>query len=729
LRYDVASLKATYMSAPCTQDQIQEELNRLLASRQFMDSPRLSRFLTYIVQKTLSGETDEIKEYTIGLAVFDRNTDFDPRLDNIVRVQASKLRSRLNDYYGSEGSSNSAQIRLLRGSYVPVFDYTPDGIASPIASVPMPTSTRAPTRVWFWLAAAFVLILTFAAGLLSALRIKPQAPRASQIRFEIPEPDGCRFLASPQLSPDGKKVAVGVLRKETDAAIYVHNLESGAGEILAGTAGGRFPYWTPDGKSLIFSKASRSFRVDLANGGESVSIAPTDTSFGVDVNRDGVILFAGNPGPVRRLSPSGGGLTAVTTVDKPEVAHVFPRFFPDGNHFLYLARNETPGDSAIYVASLDGRLKKRIVQTETRALFVVGPESISSKGYLFFVRGGELLVQPFDANRLELSGSPRHVTGDIQELPYGASTYWASSGALAYMTEGGFPGQLTWFDRTGKVIGKLGPVADLGDPVLSPAGTHVAYDQADGSNRDVWTMEIKSGKTTRITFDPEVDHDPVWSPDGSRIAFESHRTPQGLYVARSQGGTAESLALPGGDSLSDWSRDGNFLLFGSMRSEPGASSIRLMPLTLNRKPLIWMHAGKARWPVLSPNGKWIAYASTESGRSHIYVQPFDATSGPDSGKSQVSTGGGSQPSWRADGKELFYLSADNVLMGVGVRPGTPFDYERPAPLFDTRLRVLRGPRNDYTTHDGNRFLIRVPAYKETASPIHVVVNWSGMFGN
>jgi Tol biopolymer transport system component len=713
-----------------TLDQIQQELSRLLASRQFADSPRLSRFLAYIVERTLADETDQMKEYAIGLAVFDRPADFDPRLDTIVRVQASKLRSRLNDYYLFQGSSSPVRIRLPRGSYIPAFEYGNVEAVPPLAGGPAALPRWAGFR--FWGIAAAAVAVTFSAGFLSAVKLRPNPPRTDTLRFLLSTPSEYQSFQQTQVSPDGRKLVSTVVRKaEAGTAIYLHNLESGAGAQLPGTKDGSAPYWSPDRRQIVFTRASRLYRLDIGRGGEPVLVGPGESTWGFDWNPNGVILIGGSPGPVRQVSLSGGDPAAVTIIDKPLTAHSFPRFLPGGNRFLYLARNETPGDSAIYAGSLDGKLKKRILQSDTKGLFVSRPDSPAGKGYILFGRGGELLAQPFDGNRLEVNGAPRPLTGGIPQSPYGLSPFSASSSILSYATEFDVPGQLTWFDRTGNVVGELGPAADLGDPVISPDGSRVAFDQAEASNRDIWTIETRrSEKPTRITFDPEVDHTPVWSPDSRRIAFESHRNPPGLYVTAAEGGAAESLMLAGGDAPSGWAQDGGLFLFESMRSLPGIPSIWLLPLTGERKPRLWLRSAVGiRWPVLSPNGKWIAYVSTEFGQSNVFVQAFDAGSGPVAGKWQISVGGGLQPVWRVDGKELFYLSPNNVLMAVALKPGAAFTYDRPVPLFDTHLRTLRGPRNEYSTLDGNRFLFRVRAQAAAAPPLHVIVNWSAAFDN
>ena len=721
---------------PATRLDIREELSRVLMSRQFADSPRLSKFLTYIVEKTLAEETGQIKEYSIGPAVFGRPPDFDPRLDTIVRVQASKLRGRLSEYYAGEGAANTVKIRLPRGSYVPTFDS--GGGVEPAGLEEISRAEPPLRRWWHWRAATVVVAVTLAFGLgfISALRFGAEPSRQEAIRFLIPAPSDGVFKGPSQVSPDGKKIVSGIFRKaEGDTAIYLHNIESGTGGILPGTAGGGFAYWSQDGKSILFATADQLKRFDLASAEPVVVARGAHTGFGADSNRNGVIILGTYPGPVRRLSASGGELEPVTVLDKSHRGHVFPRFLPDGNHFVYLARSETPNDSAIYVASLDGKLNKRILQNETKAQFVPSmPSERSVKGYLLFVRAGSLMVQRFDPDRFELGGEARQVVAEIPVYPYGTSPFSASAnGVLAYSSSSG-PGpvgQLTWFDRAGRIAGTLGPIGDPGDPVISPDGKRVAFDLTSGSNRDIWTLEISSGKTSRITFDPEVDHCPVWSPDGSRIAFESHRNPRGLYIAASGGGGAESLVVRGADYISDWGTDGHFLLFGSMRplfQHP--DEICLLRFPGADSPRRWLHSeAKLFSPVLSPDCRWIAYVSDEAGPGNIYVQRFNGGLSPGAGRWQISVGGGSQPTWRADGKELFYLSSDNHLMAVTVRAGPVFVYDSPVPLFDTRLRILRGPRNDYATRDGNQFLIQAPSQATPAPPLHVIVNWSAALGN
>jgi serine/threonine protein kinase/Tol biopolymer transport system component len=557
------------------------------------------------------------------------------------------------------------------------------------------------------------------------------ANSAEPIRFTVTLPSGTTLVSAPQLSPDGRRfVCIAIGGADRRPAIYLHSLESGAGQILPGTESGISPSWSPDGKSILFIAGGELRKLDLSGGSIPVSLGRIGPAFGADWSAGSVILLGNYPGGIRQLSAAGGAIRPVTALDPShhEIGHVFPQFLPGGNRFLYLARSQVAGESAIYVASLDGKLRKRILQTESRAQFVAVAGGRSSAGYLLYIRDGNLVAQPFDSDRLELAGEPRQLAAGITLRPYGEAMYSASAtGVLAYRTGEAQSAQLTWFDRSGKAADAIGPIGDIGDPAISPDGKRVAFDRAEGSNRDIWTIEIATGKLLRLTYDPEVDHDPIWSPAGDRIAFDSHRNPQGLYVADAAKAGAESLAVPGGDGPSSWTPDGRFLVFDSMRSVREPPHIWLSPLEGDRKARRWLNSSTAeRWPQVSPDGKWVAYVSNETGQNEIYVIPFHEGS-PSAGKWQVSAGGGSQPAWRADGRELYYLSQERVLMAVAVKPGDAFNYGRPVTLFDPRLGILRGPRNEYATHDGKRFLFRVPVQSEP-SPVHLVVNWPAAVG-
>ena len=556
---------------------------------------------------------------------------------------------------------------------------------------------------------------------------------AAPMRFTVAPSGGSAFLSTPRLSPDGKRfVTTAMNAVDRRLGVYLHSLESGAGQVLPGTEGAVSPVWSADGKAVLFTVGGELRKLDLSGGSIPAPLGRVGTGFGADWSSGNVILSGSYPGGIQQISASGGANSPVTALDSShhEVGHVFPQFLPGGHRFLYLARSEVAGESAVWIASLDGKLRKRILPTESQAQFVPAVMGGQSKaGCLLYIREGVLVAQPFDPERMELAGEPRPIASGITLRPYGEAMYSVSAnGILAYRTGSVSSTQFTWFDRSGKAADAIGPAGDVADPAISPDGKRVAFDLSEGPNRDVWTIEIASGKLLRLTYDPEVDHKPVWSPAGDRIAFESHRKPQGIYVTDSTKAGAESLIVPDADVISDWTPDGRFLIFGTLPSLREPTHIWLLSLQGERKVLRWLNSAAAQLrPRVSPDGKWIAYESNESGQSEIYVQSFDAESAPGVGRWPVSAGGGSQPSWRADGKELFYMSKERMLMAVTVNPGVEFHYDRPVALFDPRIGNLRGPRNDYATHDGKRFLIRVPAPAD-ASPVNVVVNWPATIG-
>jgi hypothetical protein len=424
--------------------------------------------------------------------------------------------------------------------------------------------------------------------------------------------------------------------------------------------------------------------------------------------------------------------SAATTLDgdRGETRHAFPFFLPDGRHFLYLAiGSKTSGPNTpngIYVAALDSNDRKLIVPGGSNAIY--------ASGYLFFLREQTLLAQRFDEERLELTGEAlpvaEHVTTGGQTEMAGAFSA-SETGVLAYQTgpvEVGTPqaGTITrpvWFDRSGKRIGMLAEQARYGDLELDPGGTRVAMSVFDVSRRtrDIWLVDVARELRTRFTFDRGDELASIFSRDGSRIVFNARRKgPLDLYVKASNGvGPEEELLADALDKIPfDWSVDGRFVLFGAITAKAGAD-LWVLPLDGDRKALPFLQTpswdGPARF---SPNGRWIAYGSDESGRNEVYVAPFPRREG----KWQISTAGGSWPRWRRDGKELFYLAPDGKLMAATVHgDGSAFAVDAVRPLFDTRLGGLRYAYD--VSPDGQRFLVNTIVEEVTTAPITLVVNW------
>ena len=317
---------------------------------------------------------------------------------------------------------------------------------------------------------------------------------------------------------------------------------------------------------------------------------------------------------------------------------------------------------------------------------------------------------------------------DVLQLPYGMASFSASStGALVYGSRAATGGQFTWFNRAGKQVGTVGPPGLCGSPAISPDGRRIAFDFDNGPNRDIWTAEIGSGHVQRMTFDREVDHAPVWSPDGSRIVFDSHRSGLGdLYVKTVSGASSENRLLGWKEATgaTDWSRNDAFIAFTSWIQVNNAD-IWILPLQAGGKPFPYLQTkSNENGARFSPDTRWIAYASDESGRAEIYVQPFDGASPASGGKFLISNGGGSQPVWRGDGKELFYLSLDNKLMAVEVDTKGTFRSREPKPLFVIDGLARWGPRNRYdVSPDGQRFLVSIVWRPTPPVPVNVFLNW------
>lgn len=423
-----------------------------------------------------------------------------------------------------------------------------------------------------------------------------------------------------------------------------------------------------------------------------------------------------------RVAASGGTPTQITFPDRAhkEDSHRWAEFLPDGNHFLYLAMNLSGAKvmSSIYVGALDSNEKRFIMQAEANAAYV-------APGYLLFYRDHTLFAQRFDAKKLELSGEPTAVLSDIQYVPRIQRAVFASTegGVLVAQKSSGDNGasQLLWFDRHGQQVGVATKPGIYGNIALSPNGKVVAAESLDvaTNNTDLWTYDLENGSAKRLTFDPAIDSTPLWSPDGTRLVFTSDREQKfNLYVKNADGSQEEKLIPQDGPDRfpEDWSHDGKYVLY-----QRGTELwyVTFPELTAS----VFLKAASApNVTRFSPNGKWVAYASNESGREEIYVTSFPGAQG----KWQVSNAGGAQPVWRSDGKELFYLAPDRKIMAVPVTADASFDAGTPVALFQANPRemVATSERFDYdVSKDGQRFLINTEL-KSGLTPMSVVANWT-----
>jgi Tol biopolymer transport system component len=422
------------------------------------------------------------------------------------------------------------------------------------------------------------------------------------------------------------------------------------------------------------------------------------------------------------------------------VDHQWPQFLPDGRHVLFLVAGGQPSTHGIYVASLDGGEPTRVVAAEQNAMY-------APPGYLLRASQGVLVAQHFDAARLTVSGDPFPVAQAIgQDDGTSRSAFSVSpAGILAHRLAAGIRRQLVWVDRTGKSLGTVGP-PDEGNPtspVLAPDEKRVANGRSTQNNTDIWLTDISRAIATRFTFDPALDVSPVWSPDATQVVFRSTRKgPSDLFIKPANGATDEQPLLVSQQNKTplDWSRDGRFLLFSVLDAKT-QSDLWVLPMapsngsTDARKPFpIVQTSFDETQGQFSPDGRRIAYTSNESGRDEVYARPFSDAGG----KWQVSTGGGSQPRWRADGNEIFYVAADAHLMAVPIRAtleGRAIDAGTPLVLFPTHLANGSGisltgwqSRALYAVTRDGRFLMNVNAVAADIPPLTVVLNWAAGVG-
>jgi eukaryotic-like serine/threonine-protein kinase len=490
---------------------------------------------------------------------------------------------------------------------------------------------------------------------------------------------------------------------------------------LEGTEGAtRPPFWSPDSRFLGFMSGGKLKKVDIT-GGAPITVADAPSGADGSWGKAGFILYDGGPGdPIYKVSAAGGTPEAAVpadTTDGPGIG--WPEFLPDGKRFLYLS---LVSPSTLMLGSLDSDERTPIAPCETRVLY-------SPPGYLLFSRGGTLMAQEFDASKAKLSGDPFPIAERVEGTPVGDADFSVSqTGMLTHLLGQPLPdGLFTWMDRSGRKLGTVGSPGSMAAVALSPDEKRIAtrlFDR-ESRSRDIWTLEIARGLATRFTFDPGNENFPIWSPDGSRIVYISSNPKQPGFYARSASGagSSELLFAAGTNAVpSDWSTDGRLIVYETTASAENRTDVWILPLDGDRKPYPFLQdrfdESEGRF---SPDGHYLAYVSDESGRPEVYVQTF-----PDArGKWQVSTIGGTDPAWRADGKELFYLSPDQKMMAVPILTAGELEVGNPVVLFETRVVIPESSFRHYAvTRDGQRFLILAPVGEEAPASTAVVVNWS-----
>jgi serine/threonine protein kinase/Tol biopolymer transport system component len=601
-----------------------------------------------------------------------------------------------------------------------------------------------------WAIAAVAIVAALVLGAVTYLSRSTSDVPALQSTI-LPPPDtsitdrGGDSLGTPArrlaLSPDGQRLAFTAAGPDHIIHLWVRRLDALTAQRLEGTEGAVYPFWSPDSRYIGFfsegpPRRSRLMKIDVTGGPPLPLCELTSTnSTGGTWNRDGVILFGtffGSPESlgIHRVSAAGGTSSPVSRIDTSngEALHYAPYFLPDGHHFLYLALAAKGGPGGQYVGSLDS--------DERMLLMPGGSNAKYANGHLFFMRDTTLMAQPFDATRLELHDQAVPVAEQLL-VGGGAGVAGAftlsENGRLAYQTGLSVPSQLRWFDRDGNQLGLLGEPGLEGFLTLSPDGSRAAVMALDVNwkNADVWVYDVARGARTRFTFDAtNLEFAPVWSPDGQRIVFASTR--QGvtdLYVKSVLGTGAEELVLASaeGEQPISWSPDGRFLSFMRTGAEaavygiPPAADVWVLPLFGDRTPFAVVHTrfaeGHGRF---SPDGRWMVYMSAETGRAEVYVTPFP---GPGA-KVPISTAGGTQPRWRRDGTEIFYVAGNRLMAAPVNGQGATFEVGAARPLFEIRPRSGFGAVYDVSP-DGQRFLVNTMA-ESTSTPITLVVNWPAL---
>jgi Tol biopolymer transport system component/DNA-binding winged helix-turn-helix (wHTH) protein len=679
-----------------------------------------------VLQALLERPGEIVTREELRLRIWGNGTfvDFDHSLNRAV----NKLREALGDGAGTPRFIETLPRRGYR--FIGVVDGVPRPGPVPI-SVP-PEAARpewwvqASSRASFVLAAAVVAAIGLVVMAYSTLRETP-AP-IPMLRAAIAPPDKAAFVRvngvveSLAISPDGRSVAFSA-KSGRGVQLWVRSLDSLAARPLAGTEGAAYPFWSPDGRSIGFAAEGKLKTVEVG-GGPALTLADAPNLRGGTWSRDGVILFAPHfSKALQRVSAAGGDSRPARTLkpSETEEGQSWPWFLPDGRHFLFSTQSLANERLTTRSGSLDS--------TETQAVLEADSNAIFAGGYLIFLRESTLMAQPFDLKRLKTTGNPTVVAEMASGFPPGKGPFSVSGNGVLVYAEGQ-QRQLTWFDRDGRRLSTVGDPGWLGRMHLSPDQRRLSAAVITNANTDIWVYHLPLGVRTRLTFHPKSDAIGVWMPDGRTVILGSNaRGHFDLYRKAADGAGGEELLYAddfekGPTSVSP---DGRILLYSAM-SATGGWDIWALPLALERpgaapRPQPFLRTPYSEQQAqFSPDGRWVSYVSDESGRGEVYVARFPDTGG----KRRVSVAGGSQPRWRKDGKEIFYIAPEGELTVVPVRlAGATTEIGVARVLFGPLL-AAQGFSYDVSA-DGQRILAEVPSQDNLGGGKEVltlVQNWT-----
>ena len=607
------------------------------------------------------------------------------------------------------------------------------------AAAPGPTVGRSASeasargsRNSLYLSWAIAAACAAAAGVFGVLALRARAPRhdAPVLQFEVRPPEGTSFGNSMALSPDGRRLAFVATDEKDVERLYVRSLDALGVLPFAGTEGARFPFWSPDGKFLAFFTGDRLVRVSAGGGPPQTICTAVNGRGGAWSPRDVIVFAPGTRLPLHRVSASGGVSASLTALGTGDYTHRWPKFLPDGVRFVYLCLSNEDSRAGVHIGSLDSPEDTFVVPTRGRADY--------DAGRLLYVRENTLFSQPFDEGRHKLSGEPTLIVDGI--IPEGDSGWTglaafsgAANGTLVYRRRANVRQKLTWFDRDGKLLGAVGDPAVMAEPFWFPGAQRLGLAVSDRRTDlpDLWQVDLTRGTWTRLTFGPKANNTGFVSPDGRSLYFSSLGAGRlGLHRRLLDGSGGDELLLaPDTDAYADFvSPDGTSLVYESS-SRSGRNELWSLPLTGERKPVLLLAGTQSSvaHASASPDGRFFAYTSDETGRSEVYVQRFP----PSGGKWQISKDGGDQPLWRADGRELFFVSPDRKLMAVDLSLQGDVRAGGPRPLFSLRVppNGISDNRSQYLpAPDGNRFLVLVSTDERQDQPAVIVLNWPAMGG-